>query len=957
MLPANHPAMPPKPDPKRPAAEPTRTPLPDAEQPTIVANLSGTDPTAIPGVVPSAETVATANVRPANARPGVPTDPQDVVRTVVAGSRPPGHETDVTHLHVDGTRAPGITGSGTHKGQIWGDFAFVRLLGKGGMGAVYLGRQLSLDRPVAIKVLPPHLSENAGFKARFQLEAKAVAQISSPNVIQVYAAGEHEGNHYFAMEFVEGQDLSQRLKGGWRPTRADAVELVLQAARGLAAAGEHGIVHRDIKPGNMMIDRKGTLKLMDFGLVKLAAENHSLTMTGTVMGTVSYFSPEQGRGQPCDQRTDLYALGVVFYEMLTGKLPFTGTDATSVIYQHIHVAPVPPRQVDATIPEPWQSVILRLMAKQAEDRYQTATDLVADLERLKAGQPLPRTAAAGGAKRRPVALIAAGAAALIVVAGIACWAMWTPAPLPAPPAKLIVAVVPPTEPVPVVKPVIPVLEPVRPEPTRPEPVKPVVVQPEPVKPEPMKPEPVKPVVIPVVPVAAPPVEPVAKPVEPVAKPVEPAPAPPVKPVKTEPDPRVLVRTNILARDWIGARRVIELNRSSGDAAQWAALAKEVDTGEGTDLLAKAQAAFTARDYDNAGRTAVAAQALIPESPELRTLLEAIKARDGARKQQQQQLTKAEALLGEGKPVEAEVLLKELQTASPDDPQIANALGRATAMKADQEQKLKAAREQLDRADQAMAIKDHDTALSAYTAALQLNPREPRASQGLEAVNKAKADAAAAFTAFEKSLAAKDLAGAERDIARLREIAPRSLALLNAEQKLKDSRLHEEAAKAKAAAEEARKAALATAVLATCDDASKDIPELERALNEFLATAGADRPERKAIETKIEDRRSRIQFTAALAGLDQTMAGKGGDLATIVTDATYLTSLKELAAESGLTFAHKILDFQRTGDTGTARVSIRIAMPAFPERTLIYRYELARTGTNWRVTAAKTEDSK
>ncbi len=940
--------MPPKPASKPPATEPTRTPLPDPEKPTIVANLSGTDPTAIPGVAPADETIAAAHVRPATAvtMPGVPADPQDAVRTVVAGSRPPGQETDVTHLHVDGTRAPGTTGSGTHKGQIWGDFAFVRLLGKGGMGAVYLGRQLSLDRPVAIKVLPPHLSENAGFRARFQLEAKAVAQISSPNVIQVYAAGEHEGNHYFAMEFVEGQDLSQRLKGGWKPSRPEAVELVLQAARGLAAAGEHGIVHRDIKPGNMMIDRKGVLKLMDFGLVKLAAENHSLTMTGTVMGTVSYFSPEQGRGQPCDQRTDLYALGVVFYELLTGKLPFTGTDATSVIYQHIHVAPVPPRQVDASIPEPWQSVILRLMAKQAEDRYQTAAELVADLERLKAGQPLPRAAAAGGGKRPPVALIAAGAVVLVLGAGAAWWAT-RPAP---PPEKPVVAQNPVVEPV---KTAVPVPVPAPPEPVKTSlpvlaPAKVEPVQTEPLKVEPAKAEP-----------ARPPEPPVAKPVEPPppAIPVKAEPPAKAEPVKAEPDPRLLVRADLAARDWAAARKKVELNRSTGDAKEWAALAKEIDAGEGAELLGKAQALFEARDYDNAGRTAVAAQALIPESPELRSLLDAIKAREGARKQQQQQLTRAEALLGEGKPVEAEVLLKELQAAAPDDPQVANALGRATAMKADQEQKLKAAREQLDRADQAMAIKDHDTALSAYTAAFQLNPRELRASQGLEAVNKAKADAAAAFTTFEQSLAAKDLAAAERDIARLREIAPRSLALLNAEQKLKDSRLHEEAAKAKAAAEEAHKVALATAVLATCDDASKDIPELERALSEFLAAAGADRPERKAIETKIEDRRSRIQFAASIAGIDATMAGKGGDLASAIADTAYLASLKELAAESGLKFAHQILDFQRTGETASARVSIRIAMPAFPERTLIYRYELARSGTSWRVTAAKTEDPK
>ncbi len=355
-------------------------------------------------------------------------------------------DTELTHITVEGTRAPGVTGSGTHRGQIWGDFAFERLLGRGGMGAVYLGRQLSLDRPMAIKVLPRHLSEHSGFKARFQLEAKAVALISSPYVIQVHTAGEHRGNHYFAMEFVEGEDLAQRLRGGWRPSQQEAVDLVLQAARGLVAAAEHGLVHRDIKPGNLMIDRRGALKIMDFGLVKLAAESHALTATGTVQGTVSYFSPEQGRGLPCDQRTDLYALGVVFYELLTGRLPFTGGDATSVIYQHIHVAPRPPREFDATIPDPWQTVVLRLMAKAVEDRYQTAAELAADLERMKSGLDPLSASSRPAVKRRSVALLGAGVTALVALGGGLLWWSLAARPAAAPAQVATVAPVKPQEP-------------------------------------------------------------------------------------------------------------------------------------------------------------------------------------------------------------------------------------------------------------------------------------------------------------------------------------------------------------------------------------------------------------------------------------------------------------------------------------------------------------------------------
>ncbi|MBN8526858.1 MAG: protein kinase [Planctomycetes bacterium] len=359
------------------------------DQPTVISDLSGQERTVITdlsgamtqvGPPPSPLTAHTAlTVAPgADIQDAIPTHLSDPDRRNPSG-------TDVTDLHV-GTGQPHAS-AGTHLGEVWGDFQFIRLLGRGGMGAVYLGKQISLDRQVAIKVLPSHLSENEQFRERFQLEAKAVAKMSSPHVVQVFAAGIYKGHHYFAMEYVEGEDLSRKLRGGFKPSYRQALDLVLQGAKGLAAAGENGIVHRDIKPGNMMIDRKGSLKIMDFGLVRLASAGHSLTMSGTVMGTVSYFSPEQGRGEPCDQRTDLYALGVVFYELLTGRLPFTGENATSIIYQHIHAPPKAPRELDPNIPEHYQAVVLKCMQKRADDRYASATDLVADLERIAAGAP------------------------------------------------------------------------------------------------------------------------------------------------------------------------------------------------------------------------------------------------------------------------------------------------------------------------------------------------------------------------------------------------------------------------------------------------------------------------------------------------------------------------------------------------------------------------------------------
>ncbi|MEK7415585.1 MAG: serine/threonine-protein kinase, partial [Planctomycetota bacterium] len=228
---------------------------------TIVADLSGKSAGAVSDKTATTDFRSAATVKTGTTHPpevgtvatrvaGGAADIQDAIPTHLSdpSHRPPS-STDATSLHVAG--APTGGSGGTHLGEIWGDFQFSRLLGKGGMGAVYLGRQLSLDRPVAIKVLPSHLSDNPQFRERFTLEAKAVAKMSSPHVVQVYAAGVHKGHHYFAMEYVEGEDLSRRIKTGLKPSYRQSLELVIQAAKGLAAAGEHGIVHRDIKPGNM----------------------------------------------------------------------------------------------------------------------------------------------------------------------------------------------------------------------------------------------------------------------------------------------------------------------------------------------------------------------------------------------------------------------------------------------------------------------------------------------------------------------------------------------------------------------------------------------------------------------------------------------------------------------------------------------------------------------------------
>jgi serine/threonine-protein kinase len=230
-----------------------------------------------------------------------------------------------------------------------GDFKFLELLGEGGMGAVYRARQESLARDVAVKILPERLTRNPKFVQRFYREARAAAGLVHPNVVQIYSIGQDEdrGVHYYAMELVRGQDLAQILKGGVRFSVDQALTIVLQAAEGLAAAAESGLIHRDIKPANMMLSPKGQVKIMDFGLAKMAAGDAiDVTEAGSIVGTASYMSPEQGLGKELDFRTDIYSLGAVLYELLTGRPPFKADDPSAVIYLHVYEQPKRPGELN-----------------------------------------------------------------------------------------------------------------------------------------------------------------------------------------------------------------------------------------------------------------------------------------------------------------------------------------------------------------------------------------------------------------------------------------------------------------------------------------------------------------------------------------------------------------------------------------------------------------------------------
>lgn len=303
--------------------------------------------------------------------------PKDATPPTIGIGRQPGE----AEWHLQGR-------SGLLTGQVFGDYELGAILGEGGMGIIYRARQRSLDRRVAVKTLATNVAQDPVQRGRFELEARAAGLIRSPHVVQVYAAGSYNDISYFVMEFIDGTHLGALIAEHAEQDHCvppdTAAEWILHAGRGLAAAAAHGIVHRDIKPSNLLITIDQVVKIADFGISKIQGQG-DLTRTGTAIGTPSYISPEQGRGNPCDQRADLYSLGVVFYELLTGRKPFTGDTPNAVIYQHNYAEPRLPRDIDPAIPEHYQAVVLKCLQKDPANRYQSATELVQDLERIKAG--------------------------------------------------------------------------------------------------------------------------------------------------------------------------------------------------------------------------------------------------------------------------------------------------------------------------------------------------------------------------------------------------------------------------------------------------------------------------------------------------------------------------------------------------------------------------------------------
>ena len=265
-----------------------------------------------------------------------------------------------------------------------GEYIIEERIGAGGMGQVYRAKQPSLDRMIALKVLPRSVAADQEAVDRFRREARNAARLVHANIVQIYTVGEDRGVPYFAMEYVKGEDLEQRLHKSDRFTTKEVIGVVASTSMALACAEEHGIVHRDIKPGNIMIDSHGVVKVMDFGLAKAVKFfDTEITQAGFIVGTPTYMAPEQAEAMGIDHRTDIYSLGVVFYELLTGRPPFQSDDPATLIYMHVHRDPEPPRNLRHDVPEEVERVCLRCLAKNPDERYQSATGLLGDLLKVE----------------------------------------------------------------------------------------------------------------------------------------------------------------------------------------------------------------------------------------------------------------------------------------------------------------------------------------------------------------------------------------------------------------------------------------------------------------------------------------------------------------------------------------------------------------------------------------------
>ena len=268
-----------------------------------------------------------------------------------------------------------------------GRYRVERSVGRGGMAEVFLAHDTLLDRPIALKVLFPEYATDPAFVERFRREAQAAAGLQHPHIVAVYDWGKVNNTYFIAMEYVSGKTLAEILKDRKQLTHTQAADIARDVASALGFAHDNGVVHRDIKPGNILVRADGVVKVADFGIARAldSTTDDALTQTGLVMGTAAYLSPEQAQGSQPDPRSDLYSLGVVMYEMVGGRPPYVGDSSLSVAYQHVHSIPEPLKRLNQFVPLEFEAVVAKCMAKSADKRYQTGQALIDDLRRVEEG--------------------------------------------------------------------------------------------------------------------------------------------------------------------------------------------------------------------------------------------------------------------------------------------------------------------------------------------------------------------------------------------------------------------------------------------------------------------------------------------------------------------------------------------------------------------------------------------
>ncbi len=266
--------------------------------------------------------------------------------------------------------------------SVLGRYELISQIARGGMSDVFEARDRLLDRKVAVKILHDRYAETDTFVARFRKEAQAVANLSHPNIVSVYDWGEEKGNYFIVMELVQGRSLKDVLQLEGRVPPQRAADIAADIAKALSAAHQGGVIHRDIKPGNILITTGGSVKVTDFGVARARNSSQDLTRAGSVIGTASYFSPEQASGDPADERSDIYSLGVVLYEMLVGRQPFRGESAVAVAYQHVTADVNPPARLNPEVPLDLEDVVMKALEKRPGRRYQTAAEMHHDLREV-----------------------------------------------------------------------------------------------------------------------------------------------------------------------------------------------------------------------------------------------------------------------------------------------------------------------------------------------------------------------------------------------------------------------------------------------------------------------------------------------------------------------------------------------------------------------------------------------